>query len=187
MRVGSHLSAAETERILRGLYTWKDIFLDDVRQLEATDLVQHSIPTREGTRPYRAREPLYTPREVEWQLSNIPKMLEAGVITYTSSPWSAKSRFVLKSSGDLRPVHQFCALNDATIKSNYPMRRVLSSFEGLLPTSTTDESWNHDGRVPIVSRMWRIADAPADLLTSVLERWYECVIPGLKNAVTSTI
>ena len=35
------------------------------------------------------------------------QVLEAGVITYTSSPWSAKSRFVLKSSGDLRPVHQY--------------------------------------------------------------------------------
>ena len=183
--MGSHLSTAENERILRVLYTWKDIFLDDVRQLEATDLVQHSIPAREGTRPYRARE-LYTPREVEWQLSNIPKMLEAGVITYTSPPWGAKSRFVLKSSGDLRPVHQFCVLNEATIKSNYPMRRVLSS-EGSLSTSTTDESWNHDGKVPIVSQMWRIMDAPADLLTSVLERWYECVLPGLKSAVISTI
>ena len=123
LRIGSHLSFAGREKILRALYTWKDIFLDD-RQLEVTDLVQHSIPTRVGTRPYRATEPSYTPKEIEWQLANIPKMLEVGVITYTSSPWSAKSRFVLKASGDLRPVHQFCALNEATIKSNYPMRRI---------------------------------------------------------------
>ena len=54
-------------------------------------------------------------------------MLEAGVITFTSSPWSAKSRFVVKASGDLRPVHQFCALNEATIKSNYPMKATIKS------------------------------------------------------------
>ena len=65
LRIGSHLSFAEGEKILRVLYTWKDIFLDDVRQLEATDLVQHSIPTRVGARPYRATEPLYTPKEIE--------------------------------------------------------------------------------------------------------------------------
>ena len=59
-------------------------------------------------------------------------MLEAGIITYTSSPWSAKSRFVIKKNGDLRPVHQFCALNDATIKSNYPMRRVEPILNNLM-------------------------------------------------------
>ena len=107
LRVGSHLSAEERERVLRVLYTWKNIFLDDVRQLEATDLVCHSIPTRTGTRPHRAREPLYTPREIQWQQLNIPKILGARVITYISSPWSAKSRFVFKVSGDLRLVRQF--------------------------------------------------------------------------------
>ena len=99
LRVGSHLSAEVRERILRVLYTWKDTFLDDVRQLEATGLVCHSIPTRTGTKPHRAREPTYTPREIEWQQLNIPKMLEARVITYTSSPWSVKSRFVGKAIG----------------------------------------------------------------------------------------
>ena len=132
LRVGSHLSEADRRQILRVLYTWRDIFLDDVRQLDATDLVCHAIPTRSGSRPYRAREPLYTPREIEWQQINIPKMLEAGIITYTSSPWSAKSRFVIKKNGDLRPVHQFCALNDATIKSNYPMRRVEPILNNLM-------------------------------------------------------
>ena len=43
----------------------------------------------------------------------------------TSSPWTAKSRFVPKSSGDIRPVHQICALNEATIKPNHPMGRVV--------------------------------------------------------------
>ena len=129
LRIGSHLPVPDRERILRVLYTWKDIFLDDVRQLEETDLVQHSIPTKAGTRPYRAREPLYTPREVGWQLENIPKVPKAGIITYTSSPWSAKSRFVLKHSGNLRPVHQFCALNCRTIKAmGYTPSQLLIRF-----------------------------------------------------------
>ena len=59
-------------------------------------------------------------------------MLEAGIITYTSSPWSAKSRFVIKKNGYLRPVHQFCTLNDDTIKSNYPMRRVEPILSNLM-------------------------------------------------------
>ena len=31
---------------------------------------------------------------------------------------------MVKASGDLRPVHQFFALKEATIKSNCPMNRV---------------------------------------------------------------
>ena len=64
LRVGSDLSAAERERVLRVFYTWKDIFLDGARQLEPADLVCHSIPTRTGTRTHRAGVPLYTLREI---------------------------------------------------------------------------------------------------------------------------
>ena len=46
-----------------------------------------------------ARQAWYTPREIEWQQLNIPKMLEVEMITYTSSLWSAKSRFVVKQVG----------------------------------------------------------------------------------------
>ena len=50
-------------------------------------------------------------------------------MTYTSSPWSAKSRFVLKHSGDLRPVHQFCALNCQTVKAmGYTPSQLLIGF-----------------------------------------------------------
>lgn len=68
-------------------------------------------------------------------------MLEAGAIAYTSSSWSTKSRFVVKASRDLRPVHQFCALNEATIQSNYPMRRVEPILNNLMPPRSKAYWW----------------------------------------------
>ena len=54
------------------------------------------------------------------------------MITYASSPWSEKSRFVVKASEDLKPLRQFCALSEATIKSNFPMRIVEPILNNLM-------------------------------------------------------
>lgn len=47
-----------------------------------------------------------------------------GVLTQCESPWAARTRFVPKSDKGLRMVHTFNAINDVTVKSNYPMRRI---------------------------------------------------------------
>jgi len=66
---------------------------------------------------------LYTQKEVEWQKKHLPALLDAGIIDWVNSPWSASCKFPVKKNGDLRMVHIYCPINDATIKTNYPVKR----------------------------------------------------------------
>ena len=69
------------------------------------------------------------------------------IIGFTQSPWVAKTTFVGKKDSEqtrdpvtgfrtsLRMVHTYCALNRATIKSNYPMKRMEPIVNGLTKAS----------------------------------------------------
>ena len=114
----------ELETAQRLMATWRDIFVDNIREMPQTDLIQHRIPTYRNAKPIVSKPVLYTPEEKEWQRKNLPKLIEAGIIAQVSSPWCARSRFPRKENGDLRMVQAFCALNNATIKANVPMRRL---------------------------------------------------------------
>ena len=109
----------------RLLNTWRDMFCEDVRQMPATDLVEHRIPTYKEVRPKMCRPTLYTPEELAWQKEHFKSLIEVGIITRCESPWSARTKFPKKKeSGKLCMVHVFCPINDATIKSNYTMKRI---------------------------------------------------------------
>ena len=56
---------ATAEKTAGVFYTWRDLFVEDMVEMPATDLVTHTIPTRAGEIPRRAKDKLYTPRERE--------------------------------------------------------------------------------------------------------------------------
>ena len=122
IQVGEQLTEEERSRAIRLLYTWRDRFCSDVRKLPATDLIEHRIPTTK-CRPVRSKPKLYTQKEAEWQKKHLPELLDAGIIDWVNLPWSASCKFPVKKNGDLRMVHIYCPINDATIKTNYPMKR----------------------------------------------------------------
>lgn len=146
IRIGNHLTTTQRDRIIRLLYTWRNLFISDTRQIPVTDLVTHAIPTYAGAKAHRAREVPATAEEEAWQLHNLPPMLGV-IIGFTQSPWCAKTTFVAKKDSpdsrdpltgfrsSLRMVHTYCALNDATIKSNYPMKRMEPIINGLAKES----------------------------------------------------
>ena len=115
---------ATAEKTARLFYTWRDLFVEDMVQMPATDLVTHTIPTWAGAILRRAKDKLYKPREHEWIDRNIPKMLEAGIINYSVSPWCHRTKFVPKKDGDLRMVHVYVPINAATVANSYPMRHI---------------------------------------------------------------
>ena len=106
------------------IYTWRDLFVVDPMEMPTTDLVMHTIPTYNNAKPVRTKEIVYSQREIQWQRENIPKLLKAGVISYCDSPWSVQTKHPIKKDGSLRMVNIFCPINQVTIKSNYPMRRI---------------------------------------------------------------
>ena len=82
----------EAEATARLFYTWKDLFVEDLVAMPATDLVTHSIPTWSDAVPVRARDKLYTPRERKWMDRVIPQMLKSGVIDHSVSPWCHRTK-----------------------------------------------------------------------------------------------
>lgn len=92
--------------------------------MPAIRLIEHRIPTYPWATPRAAKLPLYMEEEKSWQVENLPKMVDAGIIIKYMSPWSARTKFPRKTSGKLRMVHNFMPINTATIKINYPLRRI---------------------------------------------------------------
>ncbi|RDI83557.1 hypothetical protein Vi05172_g6513 [Venturia inaequalis] len=117
-------TAEKMDRARSLIWTWRHLFITDVRDMPATDLIIHRIPTYEGAVPRIAKPKLYTAEEEDWERKNFSKLEEAGIITRTNSPWSARTKYPRRQNGTLRMVHNFVPINKATIKSNYPMKRI---------------------------------------------------------------
>lgn len=132
------LEPEEEMRALQVLYLWKDVFVEKIGDLPATDLVTHTIPTYPGAKPYRAKDPIYAADEVRWQSIMLPEMVGT-VIQPGVSPWATKTTWVDKKDTTvdsvgrwpLRMVHTYCPLNNATIKTSYPMKRIEPILEDL--------------------------------------------------------
>jgi len=116
------------------LYTWRDCFARSVREIQPTDLIEHTIDLTPNARPVKGRLPKYTAQEREFANTIFPKLEEAGVIVRRSSEWGAPTKFPpkKKGSGLLRVVHQFIPINKYTIKSAYPMHRMEEVIEILM-------------------------------------------------------
>lgn len=114
----------EFDRAVRLLYTWRDLFVQGTEHVPATDLVVHKIPTWNSSRPVSINPQLYTLEEEKFQKKVLPELQKAGVVYPCESPWNARTKFPRKKDGTLRMVHNFIPINRATIRSNYPMKRI---------------------------------------------------------------
>ena len=129
--IGNGLTAEQKIKAVRLLYTWRDVFETDLLRIRRTDLIEHAIVLDKEARPYRAKVPLYTDKEIKFCQDLIPRMEEAGLIRRCDSAWGARTKFVPKPRADLRPendklrmVHNFIPLNSITEKSRYPCPRI---------------------------------------------------------------
>ena len=90
------MTSVQREFVRQLLYTWRDLFHADPETMPVTDLVMHTIPTYDHIKPIRSKDRLYSPKEIQWQRENIPRLLKAGVISYCDSPWSAQTKHPVK-------------------------------------------------------------------------------------------
>ena len=126
------LTPEELVAAVRLLWIWQDIFVDRVEDVPMTDLVVLTIPTLPYAKPHRSKDPIYAKDEVRWQTTILPDMIGT-IVERGTSLWVAKTTWVSKKDTTvdpslgrwpLRMVHTYCQLNDATIKTNYPMKRM---------------------------------------------------------------
>lgn len=116
------------------LYTWKDVFAENLREIRPTDLIEHTIDLKPGATPVKGRVPLYTPWERKFAAKIFPELEQAGIIRRMSSEWGARTKFLPKKKGSnqLHVVHNYIPVNNHTIKSSYPMHRLEEVLETLM-------------------------------------------------------
>lgn len=111
-----NLDPSNLEHAYRLLYTWKNLFDDDVLRMPATDLVQYWIPMFTDAKPFLAKTKIYTAEENRWQKDNLTKLLDARILEYIDSLWCGATKFVRKKDKGLRMAHVFCPVNTATLQ-----------------------------------------------------------------------
>ena len=111
------------DRARRLVYTYKDCFATTIREIKATDLLEHSIDLEDGAKPIKSSLPKYTQEERDFANQIFPEMEDAGIIQRRSSEWGARTKFPPKKKGSSlkRVVHNFIPVNKYTKKSGYPM------------------------------------------------------------------
>jgi hypothetical protein len=123
------------------LREYEDVFMAPDGKMGRTDLVKFEIPTGDA-RPVRQKlrlPPLHMQEAVD---KEIDKLLDAGIIEPSRSPWASNLVCVRKKSGDLRICADFRGLNQCLQDiPAYPLPRIedcLQSLAGSQWFSTVD-------------------------------------------------
>lgn len=126
-------------RWMRVLYTWKECFARNLKEINATDLVEHAIELMPNAKPYKAKVPLWTKSERDYAKVLFPEMVAAGIVVMCDGPWGHRTRFIPKLHGskELRTIHNFIPINKWTIPSAFPTPRVEQIVDTLVKSKFT--------------------------------------------------
>ena len=108
------------ESIQRLLHQYTDIFSAS-KVLPPTRVYDHAIPLQPDAVPINSRPYKYSPQhntEIERQ---VKELLEAGLITHSTSPFESPVLLVQKKDGSWRFCVDYKKLNAITIKNRFPM------------------------------------------------------------------
>lgn len=124
-------ASPEQKQLFRGiLVAHQGAFAASEFDLGCTNLTSHRIVTTDNipvTAPYR-RVP---PHELQTLKEHLQKLLEAGVIQESNSPYSAPVVIVHKRRGGIRLCVDYRALNAKSIRAAHPLPRIDESIDAL--------------------------------------------------------
>ena len=167
-------------RMAHLLTVYGDVFSQGDTDVGRTDLVQHSIPLVEGTKPIRQpprRLGAEKDKEVEEQVA---QLVQRGMVEPTDGSWSSPVVLVRKKDQSWRLCVDYRRLNAVTRKDAYPLPRIDDSLDALTGSiffSTLD----------LVSGYWQVPlDEDAQQRSAFVTRgglWRWKVLPfGLTSA-----
>ena len=174
------LETAEQKREVERLFIdYASLFAKSSFDLGRTDVVEHTIDVGDS-RPIRQpprRKPLHLREEEEKQ---VQEMLEKGIISPSSSPWSSGTVLVKKKSGEYRYCIDYRRVNDVTKKDSFPLPNIADHLDAL-----GGADWFHT--LDFKSGYWQVGMAKGDkeiTAFSTMSGLYEFnVMPfGLCNA-----
>jgi hypothetical protein len=91
------------------------------KSLPPTRDYDHAITLKPDAAPFNARPYRYFPEHKTEIESQVRKMLAAGIITHSMSPFASPVLLVLKKDGSWRFCIDYRRLNELTVKNVFPM------------------------------------------------------------------
>ena len=128
--IGNEIDIVKYNFLVYTLNKHRKLFVDDIRNLKQTNILQatfntgHSQPIKQ--RPYK--NPLALQSNIDKQIND---MLDAGIVSPSSSPWSSPMVIVPKRDGTHRICIYYRKLNKALVKDSYPLPRIEDIFATL--------------------------------------------------------
>ena len=124
------LTRTHSEQMRTILWKYSNCLSTNEFDLGYTDLVEHTIDTGNAApiRQTLRRQPIAYQAQID---NHVQRMLQAGVIVPSSSPWSSNVCLVKKKDGRLRFAVDYRHLNVLTTIPAYPMPRVDTCIDSL--------------------------------------------------------
>ncbi|CAC5406965.1 unnamed protein product [Mytilus coruscus] len=136
-----HIGSKE-EKLQLGhlLLEFKDVFAKHDLDLGCLTAVRHKIDTKDNA-PVKHRMQR-TPLEFQdLEQQHLDKLLNAGVITPSSSEWASAPVLVRKKDGTVRRCIDYRALNDRTVKYCFPIPIIEDCLDSLQGTTNFCTFW----------------------------------------------
>lgn len=127
----SDVSTTELPKELQDRYA--DLIVDDLPPTSTTTTVKHEIELVPGTAPIAKRAYRLSPVKRAELEQQIKELISSGRISPSDSPFAAPVLFVKKKDGSSRLCVDYRGLNNATVKSKFPLpliEDVLDSLHG---------------------------------------------------------
>ena len=134
------LSVAQRDQLEQLLLQYRHLFCPTGDFQPTTNLVSHSIETG-STSPIRQAPRRVSPHLFGTVTAELDKMLDAGVIQPSSSPWASPVVLVSKKGGGIRFCIDYRKLNAVTVRDAHPIPRIddtLDCLAGAKVFSTLD-------------------------------------------------
>ena len=123
-------TTAQRRQLMELLKRHKGVFSKGDDDLGFCDIVRHQIKTTDEN-PINQAYRSIPPRHYEEVKQHLHKLLNAGVIKESYSPYAAPIVLVRKKDGSLRLCVDYRRLNARTVRDAYPLPRLLESFDSL--------------------------------------------------------
>src|SRR6185295_18678076 len=124
------LTLSEVKSLQKLLYEFTDLFASDLKDRPRCTVVQHKIETGDAT-PIRCHKYNYSPQGEQIISEEVQRMLEAGIIRPSSSPWCFPVVLVKKKNGKTRVCNDYRRLNQVTKLDSYPLPLIQEIFDAL--------------------------------------------------------
>jgi hypothetical protein len=144
IKIGKTTPIEERNEIVKLLKEYRDVLALSYDELKVyrEDVIQHMIPLKEETKPFRQKLRQMNPKLAPLVQQELQKMLEAGIIAQTRHSSCCSNLVVArKKNGKTRICIDFRDLNIACTKDHYPlpkMETLLQRVTGSGMISTLD-------------------------------------------------